>query len=74
MADGNELISLTIDGIQISVEPGTFVIDAAELRPVLRDQMQTGMLLSVAASVIRTKAEGPIESFIASGEVVLAEE
>lgn len=41
-------------------------IDAAELRPVLRDQMQTGMLLSVAASVIRTKAEGPIDSFIAS--------
>ena len=30
MAEGNELISLTIDGIQVAVEPGTFVIDAAE--------------------------------------------
>ena len=30
MADGSELITLTIDGTSIAVESGTFVIDAAE--------------------------------------------
>lgn len=37
-----------------------------ELRPVLREQMHTGLLLSAAASVIRAKAEGPGDSFVAS--------
>jgi NADH-quinone oxidoreductase subunit G len=30
MTEGNDLISLTIDGLEIAVEPGTHVIDAAE--------------------------------------------
>lgn len=38
----------------------------AELRPALREQMQNGLRLSVAASVIRAEATGPRDSFIAS--------
>jgi NADH-quinone oxidoreductase subunit G len=35
MTEGNDLINLTIDGIEIGVEPGTYVIDAAERTGVL---------------------------------------
>lgn len=41
-------------------------ISEAELRPALREQIQTGLLLSAASSVIHAQAEGPRDSFIAS--------
>lgn len=41
-------------------------IEEAALRPVLREQMQNGLLLSAAATVLRTRAEGPRDSFIAA--------
>lgn len=41
-------------------------IDEAELRPVLQEQMQMGLLLSAASSAIGAKAGRPRDSFIAS--------
>ncbi|MDX1493131.1 MAG: cyclic nucleotide-binding domain-containing protein, partial [Longimicrobiales bacterium] len=36
------------------------------LRPVLREEMKRGLRLSAASTVIRNRAEGPADSFIAS--------
>ena len=40
-------------------------IEADTLQHVLRDEMRSGLRLSAAATVIRTRAEGPRDSFIA---------
>lgn len=40
-------------------------IDERLLGPVLRDEVKRGLTLSAASTVIRSRAEGPIESFIA---------
>ncbi len=48
-------------------EEGTIgAVEEAELRTVLREQMQDGLLLSAASSIIRAKAEGPADLFIAA--------
>ncbi|MGB1840554.1 MAG: cyclic nucleotide-binding domain-containing protein [Longimicrobiales bacterium] len=41
-------------------------IEEAELITILREQMQSGLLLSAASSIIRSKAAGPKDSFIAA--------
>jgi HEAT repeat protein len=48
-------------------EEGTIgAVEEAELRTVLREQMQDGLLLSAASSIIRAKAKGPADLFIAA--------
>ena len=41
-------------------------VEEAELRTILREQMQNGLLLSAASSIIRAKAQGPRDAFIAA--------
>ena len=41
-------------------------IPEGELRPVMREYMQNGLMLATASTVIRNRAEGPRDSFIAA--------
>jgi HEAT repeat protein len=41
-------------------------IEEDQLRPVLREEMKRGLRYSAAATVIRTRAKGPSDSFIAA--------
>lgn len=45
---------------------GIAPIEETRLRSVLRAEMQNGLLLSAASTVIRSRAEGPRDSFIAA--------
>lgn len=41
-------------------------IDASKLSAVLKEEMRQGLLLSAASTVIRSRAEGPRDSFVAA--------
>lgn len=41
-------------------------IDEMTLRPVLKDEMRRGLLMSAASTIIRTQAQGPGDSFVAA--------
>jgi HEAT repeat protein len=51
---------------RMRVGQGMAPVEEGELRTVLREEMRKGLLLSAVATILRNRAEGPRDSFIAA--------